>query len=93
VVDAVGHHTQAIARAERTQHRPTAGQAVAAGREPFEIARAEVLGLRRISADLAQQAAEALLRERRLAERAAAERGPQLVVDALVGGERRAGAG
>jgi hypothetical protein len=90
VVDAVGHHTQAIARAERTQHRPTAGQAVAAGREPFEVGRAEALGLLRITANLAQQASEALLRERGLADLAAAERGPQLVVDALVGGERRA---
>jgi hypothetical protein len=43
-------------------------------------------------ADLAQQAAEALLRERGLRDLPAAERGPQLVVDALVRRERRAGA-
>lgn len=46
----------------------------------------------RIGPDLAQQAAEALAGERGLRDLAAAERRPQLVVDALVGDERRAGA-
>jgi hypothetical protein len=41
------------------------------------------------SARLVEQAAEALLRERRLGDLAAAVGGPQLVVDAPVGGEGR----
>ena len=89
-VDAVGHDAQAVAFAERPQHRPTARQAVAARREPVEVDRAEAGSLLRIAADLPQQAAEALLRERGLSDLAAAERGPQLVVDALVRRVRRA---
>ena len=46
-----------------------------------------------MAADLPQQAAEALLRERGLRDLAAAEGRPQLVVDALVDGECRAAMG
>jgi hypothetical protein len=92
-VDAVGHDAQAVALAERPQHRPTARQAVAARREPVEVDRAEPGSLLRIAADLAQQAAEALLRERGLRDLAAAKGGPQLVIDALVRRVRRAGTG
>ena len=88
-VDAVGHDPEAVAAAERLQHRPAAGQAVAARREAVEIDRAEAGGLPRVGSDLMQQAAEALLRERGLRDGAAPVGGPERVVDAPVGGERR----
>ena len=88
-VDAVGHDPEAEAGRERLQHRPAAGQAVAARRETVEIDRAEAGGLPRVGSDLSQQAAEALLRECLLRDGAAPVGGPELVVDAPVGGERR----
>jgi hypothetical protein len=52
-----------------------------------------VPGPRRVGSGLPQQTAEALLRQRGLGDLAAAEGRPQLVVDALVGGERAGGTG
>jgi hypothetical protein len=58
-----------------------------------EVRLAETGGAPSIAVDLAQQAAEALARERGLGDLAPAVRRPEVVVDALVGGDRRRGAG
>ena len=58
-------------------------------REVVEVRLAESGGPPGIAPDLEQQAAEALAGERGLADLAAAEGGPEVVVDALVGGDRR----
>jgi len=58
-----------------------------------EIRLAEAGGPPGIAPDLAEEAAEALAGERLLADLAAAEGGPEVVVDPLVGGDRRGGAG
>jgi len=75
------------------QHGSAAGQEVAARRQVVEVRLAQTRGASGIAVDLAQQAAEALARERGLGDLAPAERRPEVVVDALVGGEggRRAG--
>jgi hypothetical protein len=57
-----------------------------------EVRLAEAGGPPGIASDLAEQAAEALAGERGLGDLAAAEGGPEVVVDALVGGDRRGGA-
>jgi hypothetical protein len=75
------------------QDRPAAGQPVAARREAVEVGLAEAGRSPGIAPDLAEQAAEALPGERRLRDLAAAERGPEVVVDPLVGGDGRRGAG
>jgi hypothetical protein len=62
-------------------------------REVVEVRLAEPKGLPGIAPDLAEQAAEALAGEGGLPDLAAAEGRPQVVVDALVGGDRGAGAG
>jgi hypothetical protein len=58
-----------------------------------EVRLAEAGGPPGVAPDLAQEAAEALAGERGLADLAAAEGGPEVVVDALVGGDRRGGTG
>ena len=58
-------------------------------RQVVEVRLAEAGGPPGIAPDLAEQAAEALAGERGLADLAAAEGGPEVVVDALVGGDRR----
>jgi hypothetical protein len=54
-----------------------------------EVGLAEAGGPPGVAADLAEEAAEALAGERGLADLTAAEGGPEVVVDALVGGDRR----
>ena len=66
-VDAVGHDPEAVALPQLPQHRPAAGQAVAARREVVEVGLAEAAGPPGVAPDLAQQAAEALAGERGLA--------------------------
>ncbi len=56
-------------------------------RELVQVGLAEPRGAARVAPGLPQQAAEALAREGRLRRLAAAEGGPQLGVDALVGGD------
>jgi hypothetical protein len=92
-VDAVGHHPEAIALPQLAQHGPAAGQKVAARRQVVEVRFAETGGAPGIALDLAQQAAEALAGERGLGDLASAESRPEVVVDALVGGDRGRGAG
>lgn len=58
-------------------------------RQVVEVGFAEAGGLPGVAADLSEQAAEALAGERGLADLAAAEGGPEAVVDPLVGGYRR----
>jgi hypothetical protein len=58
-------------------------------RQVVEVGLAEAGSPPGIAADLAEQAAEALAGEGGLADLAAAEGGPEVVVDALVGGDRR----
>jgi hypothetical protein len=58
-----------------------------------EVRLAEAGGPPGVAPDLAEEAAEALAGESGLADLAAAEGGPEVVVDALVGGDRRGGAG
>jgi hypothetical protein len=55
-----------------------------------EVRLAEAGGAARVAPDLAEQAAEALAGERGLGDLAAAVGGPQVRVDALVGGDGRA---
>ena len=62
-------------------------------RQVVEVRLAEAGGPPGIAPDLAEQAAEALAGECFLADLAAAEGGPEVVVDPLVGGDRRGGAG
>jgi hypothetical protein len=62
-------------------------------REVVEVGLAEAGGPAGIASDLAEQAAEALAGERGLGDLAAAEGGPEVVVDALVGGDRGGGTG
>ena len=92
-VDAVGHDPEAVALPQLPQDGPAAGQAVAARRQVVEVRLAEAGGAPGIAPDLAQQAAEALAGERGLGDLAAAEGRPEVVVDALVGGDRGRGAG
>ncbi|HSD66637.1 MAG TPA: hypothetical protein VLF95_08040, partial [Vicinamibacteria bacterium] len=92
-VDAVGDGAQAVAPAQLLQHGPAAGQAVAVPRQVVEVGLPEEAGPPRVAPDLAEQAAEALAGERGLADLAPPEGGPQVVVDALVGGDRRRRAG
>jgi hypothetical protein len=73
--------------AQARQQRPAAGQAVAARGELVEVALAEAPRLARVGADRGEQPVEALARERGLRRLAAPEGRPQLVVDALVGGD------
>jgi hypothetical protein len=54
-----------------------------------EVRLAEARGSARVAADLAEEAAEALAGERGLGDLAAAVGRPQVVVDALVGGDSR----
>jgi len=89
VVDAVGHDAEPVAPPERPQYGAAAGQAVTAAGESLEVGGAEAGGPRRITPDLAEQPAKALPGQRRLGDLSAAKGRPQLVVDALVGGERR----
>jgi hypothetical protein len=58
-----------------------------------EVRLAEAGGPPGVAPDLAEEAAEALAGECFLADLAAAEGGPEVVVDALVGGDGRGGAG
>ena len=58
-------------------------------RQVVEVRLAEAGGPPGIAPDLAEEAAEALASERGLADLAAAEGGPEVVVDPLVGGDRR----
>ena len=58
-----------------------------------EVRLAETGGAPGIVSDLAQQASEALARERGLGDLAPAESRPEVVVDALVGCDRGRGAG
>jgi hypothetical protein len=58
-----------------------------------EIRLAEARGPPGVAPDLAEETAEALPGERWLADLAAAEGGPEVVVDALVGGDGGGGAG
>lgn len=62
-------------------------------REVVEVGLAEAGGPPGIAPHLAEQAAKALAGERGLADLAAAEGGPEVVVDALVGGDRGTGTG
>jgi hypothetical protein len=61
-------------------------------RQVVEVGLAEAGGPSGVAPDLAEQAAEALAGESGLADLAAAEGGPEVEVDALVGGDRRRGA-
>jgi cyclophilin family peptidyl-prolyl cis-trans isomerase len=88
-VDSVGHDAEAVALPQLPQHGPAAGQAVAVLRQVVEVRLAEAGGPPGIAPDLAEEAAEALASERGLADLAAAEGGPEVVVDPLVGGDRR----
>lgn len=58
-----------------------------------EVGLAKAGGPPGFAPDLAEEAAEALAGERGLADLAAPEGGPEVVVDALVGGDRRGGTG
>ena len=58
-----------------------------------EVRLPETGGVPGIAPDLAQQASEALAGERGLGDLAPAESRPEVVVDALVGDDRRRGAG
>jgi hypothetical protein len=62
-------------------------------RQVVEVRLAQRGGPPGVAPDLAKQAAEALAGERGLADLAAAEGGPEVVVDALVRGDRRGGTG
>jgi hypothetical protein len=57
-----------------------------------EVCLADAGGPPGVAPDLAEQAPEALAGEGRLADLAAAVGGPEVAVDALVGGDRRGGA-
>ena len=83
------HDPAAVALPQLPQDRTAAGQPVAARREMVEVRLAEAGGPPGIAPDLAEEAAEALASERGLADLAAAEGGPEVVVDPLVGGDRR----
>ena len=65
-VDAVGHDAEPVALAESLEHAPAAGQPVAPRREPVEVDLAETHRAPCVGADLQQQLAEALARERGL---------------------------
>ena len=65
-VDAVGHDAEPVALAESLEHAPAAGQPVAPRREPVEVDLAETPRAPCVGADLQQQLAEALARERGL---------------------------
>ena len=75
------------------QDGPAAGQTVAVPGQVVEVGLAEAGGPPAVAPDLAQEAAESLVGERALADLTAAEDGPEIVVDALVGADRRGGAG
>jgi hypothetical protein len=92
-VDAVRDDAEAVAPAELAQGGAAAGQAVAAGAEVVEVRLPEPAGVAGVGPDRAQEAAEALGGELLLGRLPAAEGGPQLVVDALVGRDRRRRAG
>jgi hypothetical protein len=92
-VDAVGHHPEAIALVQSPQHEPAARQEVAARRQVVEVRLAEAGGAPGIAPDLAQKPPEALAGERGLGVLAPPERRPEVVVDALVDGERGRRAG
>jgi hypothetical protein len=76
--------------AQPQEQRPAAGQPLASRRELVEVRLAEGRGPPWIAACLGEQPAEALASQGRLRRLAAAKGGPQLGVDALVGGGRRA---
>jgi hypothetical protein len=88
-VDAVRDDAEPVVPAQAGQQRTAAGQAVPARGELVEVALAEAARSPRVAADRQQQAPEAFARERRLRRLAAPEGGPQLGVDALVGGDGR----
>jgi hypothetical protein len=88
-VDPVRDDAEAVAAAERAQRRAAAREAVAAGGEPVEIGLAQPPRGARVAPDLPEEAPEALGGEGLLRRLAAPEGGPQLVVDPVVGGERR----
>ena len=92
-VDSVRHHAEAVLPAQRVEDRAAAGQPVAARREVVEVRLAEAGGAPGVAPDLAQQPPESLARERRLRDLAAPVGGPEVVVDPLVRGDRRRGAG
>ena len=84
-VDPVRDDAEPEAPAQRVQRRAATRQPVAARREPIEVGLAQAAGAALVSAQVLQEPTEALPGERRLRGLAAAERGPQLRVDALVG--------
>jgi hypothetical protein len=92
-VDSVRHHAEAVLPAQRVEDRAAAGQPVAARREVVEVRLAEAGGAPDVAPDIAQQPPESLARERRLRDLAATVGGPQIVVDPLVRGGGRRGAG
>jgi hypothetical protein len=75
------------------QHGPAAGQTVAVSRQVVEVRFREMGGAPGIALDLAQQAPEALARQGGLGDLTPPEGRPEVVVDPLVGGDRRGRAG